>query len=63
MFDAAWLSDRLRHLEERIPAATRYLVAFSGGVDSTALLHALATAVPAGSILALHVDHGLDPRS
>jgi tRNA(Ile)-lysidine synthase len=47
------------------PAATAALcVAFSGGVDSTALLGLLA-AVPAvrGRLRALHIDHGLHPKS
>ena len=35
-------------------------VAFSGGVDSTVLLHALRT-VP--RTVAIHIDHGLDPAS
>ena len=40
-------------------------VAFSGGPDSTALLHALAQlpAARARSLRALHVDHGLHPDS
>lgn len=40
-------------------------VAFSGGPDSTALLHALAQLPQARArgLRALHVDHGLNPRS
>ncbi|MDE2306662.1 MAG: tRNA lysidine(34) synthetase TilS [Xanthomonadaceae bacterium] len=40
-------------------------VAYSGGPDSTALLHALAQlpAACAGGLRALHVDHGLHPDS
>jgi tRNA(Ile)-lysidine synthase len=40
-------------------------VAFSGGPDSTALLHALAMLPPARArgLRALHVDHGLHPDS
>lgn len=40
-------------------------VAYSGGPDSTALLHALAQAPQARArgLRALHVNHGLDPRS
>jgi tRNA(Ile)-lysidine synthase len=41
---------------------SRYLVAYSGGLDSTVLLHALhqvgARAVP---LVAVHVNHGLQP--
>ncbi len=41
------------------------LVAVSGGLDSIALLHALAAnpAARARGLRALHVDHGLHPRS
>jgi tRNA(Ile)-lysidine synthase len=37
-------------------------VAFSGGADSTALLHAAAQRWP-GHVLALHVDHGLQAQA
>ncbi len=40
-------------------AAERLLVAFSGGLDSTVLLHALAQLKPARPLLAIHVHHGL----
>jgi tRNA(Ile)-lysidine synthase len=44
-----------------LPAAARCWVAYSGGVDSHALLHALAALRPAlpGPIGAVHVNHGL----
>jgi len=38
-------------------------VAFSGGMDSTVLLHILAHARPARPIRAVYVDHGLQPES
>lgn len=41
----------------------RVAVAFSGGLDSTALLHATARAVPGGRVVALHVHHGLQPQA
>lgn len=44
----------------------RLLVGVSGGPDSTALLHALATrreALGLGAVVAGHVDHGLRPES
>jgi len=43
----------------------RYLVAFSGGLDSTVLLHALASSAARDStpILAAHIDHGLNSDS
>jgi len=42
---------------------TRLVVAFSGGQDSTCLLHALAHAHRTLDLLAVHVDHGLRPDS
>lgn len=43
----------------------RWLVAFSGGIDSTVLLHALARCRDKmqQSVLAVHIDHGLHPES
>lgn len=65
-FGPEWLLHTLRGFEipSRI-APARYLVALSGGLDSTVLLHALAAtrdrhAVP---VAAVHVDHGLHPDS
>ncbi|MEE8078698.1 MAG: ATP-binding protein, partial [Pseudomonadales bacterium] len=37
-------------------------VGFSGGLDSTVLLHALRTLAPAG-VVALHVNHGIAAES
>lgn len=44
----------------------RFMVAFSGGLDSTVLLHSLAALradLPGIAIVALHIDHGLQPQS
>ena len=38
-------------------------VAFSGGLDSTALLHAVARAATGQRVIALHVHHGLQPQA
>lgn len=48
-----------------LPVEGPLLVAFSGGLDSTVLLHALAAdpALRAHGLRALHVDHGLHPQS
>lgn len=43
--------------------AKRFVVAFSGGMDSTVLLHALGSAAMDVPILAIHVDHGLQTDS
>lgn len=55
-------------LERSLPPAAsgRLCVAFSGGLDSSVLLHALAHAVPAQSryrLRALYVDHQLQAQS
>jgi tRNA(Ile)-lysidine synthase len=43
----------------------RFIVAFSGGIDSHVLLHLVATVLGAGKdrLLAIHVDHGLNEES
>lgn len=48
-----------------LPSARRYLVAFSGGLDSTVLLHLMAGLSDefGGKISALHIDHGLSEHS
>lgn len=50
--------DALRELEPPAPIA----VAFSGGADSTALLHAAVRRWP-GQVVAIHVDHGLQAHA
>jgi tRNA(Ile)-lysidine synthase len=60
-FSSAALHDRLRAL---LPPQTRRLcVAFSGGLDSTVLLCALAELRHAFTIRAIHVDHQLQAAS
>jgi tRNA(Ile)-lysidine synthase len=62
-FGPRWLQQRLAQLLPQFPHLP-LCVAFSGGLDSTALLTALAR-MPARprQLRALHVDHGLQPRS
>ena len=61
--DPAALSKRLLDQLQRLPESRRFWVAFSGGVDSHVLLHALAAVrgrLP-GELAAVHVNHGLQP--
>ena len=44
-----------------VPPAAAVAVAWSGGVDSTVLLHAVATCAAPASLRALHVNHALQP--
>jgi tRNA(Ile)-lysidine synthase len=64
---AASVFEALRAFRVRTPdlfePATRLVVAFSGGQDSTCLLHALHMLQPDLNILAAHVDHALRPDS
>jgi tRNA(Ile)-lysidine synthase len=57
----AFSAERLLHILQSFPVASAYIVGFSGGADSTALLHALNAVkdelgIP---ISAVHVNHGL----
>jgi tRNA(Ile)-lysidine synthase len=60
-FSATQLLNALKML----PAAERYLVGFSGGADSTALLYALTelTPQPGTPVTAVHVNHGIHADS
>jgi len=64
MASAALIPELHRQLAA-LPSAGAIVVGFSGGMDSTALLHALASLAPvrARGLRALHVDHGLNPAS
>ncbi|MCC7461343.1 MAG: tRNA lysidine(34) synthetase TilS [Gammaproteobacteria bacterium] len=59
-FDPAWLARRLRALAGPL-AGRRLCVAFSGGIDSSALLHALLALRRRERfrLRAVHVNHGL----
>jgi tRNA(Ile)-lysidine synthase len=62
-FGTQWLASRLAALLPGFPAV-RLVAAFSGGVDSTAVLAALAADRPKGLALrAVHVNHGLHPNA
>jgi tRNA(Ile)-lysidine synthase len=62
-FGPEWLASELAKLVPAFPNVS-LCVALSGGVDSTALLAALAAKRPRSlQLRALHVDHGLRPAS
>jgi tRNA(Ile)-lysidine synthase len=56
------LTDHLARALDEVPGAP-LVVAFSGGPDSTALLHALAGQMPRPPLRAIHIDHGLHADS
>ncbi len=66
-FDPAVVAARLDTLLRELPRpATGLCVAYSGGLDSTVLLHALACRPDRASrprLAAVHVDHGLQAQS
>lgn len=45
------------------PGVARVLLALSGGLDSSVLLHATAQAQLPQPLLAIHVNHGISPRA
>ncbi len=49
----------LARLPGRFPDAKRWLIAYSGGLDSQVLLTAAAEVLPHAQLLAVHVHHGL----
>ncbi|MEX1033457.1 MAG: tRNA lysidine(34) synthetase TilS [Cellvibrionaceae bacterium] len=51
-----------RVLSEHLPAK-RWLVGFSGGLDSSVLLAALVASKPEQPVVAIHVNHGLSDRA
>ncbi len=63
MFNAPLLGSELAALETIAGAPARYVVAFSGGLDSTALLHAIGHIGGSVPVCAVYVDHGLQDDS
>lgn len=57
----AFTAEHLLQILKSFPAVNSYIVGFSGGADSTALLHALAKIHPQldAPVAAVHVNHGL----
>jgi tRNA(Ile)-lysidine synthase len=64
-FSVSALKSVLASDERRAGKPSRYIVAFSGGLDSTVLLHALCKGAANGDvpIITVHIDHGLQPDS
>ena len=66
-FEPALVATRIDELLRSLPGLpTGLCVAYSGGLDSTVLLHALARLADRASrprLRAVHVDHGLNPQS
>jgi len=64
-FDDKVLQEKLEELEQIAGRPSRYVVAFSGGLDSTVLLQALRPLAQRQGVdlLAIHVDHGLQQDS
>ncbi|MDJ0699790.1 MAG: tRNA lysidine(34) synthetase TilS [Woeseiaceae bacterium] len=64
-FSAGILRQTLAELGELAARANRYVVAFSGGLDSTVLTHALADICKDADteLFAVYVDHGLQRES
>jgi tRNA(Ile)-lysidine synthase len=64
-FDVEWLRRQLEKLEAAAAAPARYVIAFSGGLDSTVLLHAIANGAGRRNVpvSAVYIDHGLHSES
>jgi tRNA(Ile)-lysidine synthase len=64
---SAIVATALRHVAARLPdlfaPRARLLVGFSGGQDSTCLLHALTQLRHGPELVAAHIDHALRPQS
>ncbi len=57
------LPERLAARLAELPDHRHLLIAFSGGLDSSVLLHALRRIRPESPLLAIHVHHGLHDRA
>jgi tRNA(Ile)-lysidine synthase len=62
-FTSGHLRAHLAELAKQAGRPSRYVIAFSGGLDSTALAHALAASNTNIPIVAIHIDHGLHDDS
>jgi len=62
-FSPEQLREQLAALETSAACPSRYVIAFSGGLDSTVLAHALVNSGTGIPVLAIHIDHGLHADS
>ncbi|MDJ0794580.1 MAG: tRNA lysidine(34) synthetase TilS [Woeseiaceae bacterium] len=62
-FSTGQLREQLAALETRAARPARYIIAFSGGLDSTVLAHALVQADTGVPVVAVHIDHALHEDS
>jgi tRNA(Ile)-lysidine synthase len=55
---------KAKQLIEDYPDNSGYLIAYSGGADSSALLHLFATSNGLiGKVRAIHINHGINPKA
>ena len=61
----AFTAEHLLHILKSFPVVNSYVVGFSGGADSTALLHAISKISPQldTPVSAVHVNHGIHPEA
>jgi tRNA(Ile)-lysidine synthase len=62
-FSPERLQAQLAELENQAATPSRYVIAFSGGLDSTVLAHALCRSGTRVPIVAIHIDHSLHADS
>lgn len=60
---AANFKKELGLCKSQLPNTRRWIIAFSGGLDSTALLSLCATTLPKDSLIAVYIDHQLQEHS
>ena len=60
---AANFKKELALCKSQLPNTRRWIIAFSGGLDSTALLALCAATLPKDSLIAVYIDHQLQAHS
>ena len=54
---------RVESFIDSLPNNSGYLIAYSGGTDSTALLHLIANANSSNNVRAIHINHGIQSQA